>query len=224
MCPIPLFGLTGALLGGLSLRRIAASRGMLTGGAPAKVAVIIGLIVTAGQLFIFFGFAQAWTFNRKQLHPAMVRAIEAIELGDINTSPPIFTTQTSTQLTPERLEAVRTFLLNEAGSGMEVRINIRRQLNGFRTLFRWDSVRPGGTSGADESPGIPCTIHGDRADLLAWVFFDAHTMQPGNVLVTDVMVQLPDGAVLTLLPDGPAQILATTWLEWDVHNPEETSD
>ena len=216
MCPVPLFGLAGAVLGGISLRRISASGGTLTGGAPAKAAVILGTIATAGQLYLFFGAMQAWTFYRKQMQPAMVQAFEAIESGVVDSAPPVFGTAVLEELTPARLEAVRTVLSEQVGTGVAVRIGMREQVKSFQTLVRTRSVQPGTTMGSADSTAVPCTIHAGEAELFAWVFFDADMLQPGNVLVTDVLVQLADGSALTLLPAGPASELATSWLGWDV--------
>ncbi|MFG0258021.1 MAG: hypothetical protein ACF8GE_08985 [Phycisphaerales bacterium JB043] len=216
MCPIPALGLVGAILGALSLRRIGLSGGRLSGGGPAKAAVILGLIATSLQVFLLFGAAQSWTYYRRQMQPEMVRAIEAIGSPTLETNPPVWDTIVLERLTPERHDEVRALL---EGQRVRVRIGIGEMWRSFATLVRGSSVRPSGAGGPSAAQAVPCTIEIDEEEMFAWFFFDADALSNKQLRVSDVMFVMEDGRVTTLLPDGPANELASEWLGWVVEEP-----
>jgi hypothetical protein len=216
MCPVPMSGLCGALMGGIALRRIGASGGRLSGGGPAKVAVVLGVIVTAMQMFVLFGVAQSWTFYKKQMLPIMDEAVVALVSLEVHEDQELWSQGFLESVEVSRLSGVRDRLGLWEGAGARVRIGGGEMWRSFRTLFRSASVRAGGGGGVAAPQAVPFGLVVGDEEYFGWFFFDSVELENGLLLVEDVLIEIDDGTALTLLVDGAASELATGWLGWEL--------
>ena len=85
-----------------SIRRNA---GRLTGRGLAIAGIILGIIVTALQLFFLFGALQGWTFYTKQMAPPAERFFTASDAGDFSLARDELQPAAGAELTDERIAA-----------------------------------------------------------------------------------------------------------------------
>lgn len=82
LCCIPGVGAVGAVLGGISLARIAGSEGRLTGRALGFAALLLGLLGTMFWIAVGVGGRQVLVQYDRELSRPAAQAVRGIETGD----------------------------------------------------------------------------------------------------------------------------------------------
>lgn len=82
LCCIPGVGAIGAVLGGISLARIAGSQGQLTGRALGFAALVLGLLGSMFWIAVGVGGRQVIVQYDRQLSRPAAQAVQGVEAGD----------------------------------------------------------------------------------------------------------------------------------------------
>lgn len=226
-CCIPGVGLLAAMLGVLALGLIGQSRGRLSGRGPAVVGIILGLIGTVLWGAITVGVLQASTFYTKQMAPVAERALLAAAAGDMTALQAELTPDAGADLDPAHVRFFIETIEAEQGAIQSIETDFGTTIEAFERIYGNMQQPPQGGTVSSSSKGdfapVPVTLRCANGDVLAWPIFDADGFSGGQVLLVDIMVQMPDLKAVALRADGPAAGFAPAF-GWQVVTPESASD
>lgn len=209
---LPLLALASAVLGVLSLVAINRSDGLLVGGVPARIGLVLGLIATAVTGSFTFGALRTAFDVRERLAPVVDALIADMNAGDW--------TNAQTRLGEPVASAMGepgiawffdtlTSSFNAEPIGADAPLVILFQSRAELTRASDPTrVSPAPQNLNNEVPKpVRVTFAGGESGVL-FVFLDPDALAIQDVRVSDAMIVLPDNRVLTLQPDGPASLLA----------------
>ncbi|MEM8835833.1 MAG: hypothetical protein AAGD00_08435 [Planctomycetota bacterium] len=209
---LPLLALASAVCGVLALVAINRSDGLLVGGVPARIGLVLGLIATAVTGSFTFGALRTAYDVRERLAPV----VEAL-IADINADnwpgaeehlgEPVARAlgKTGVAWFFETLEA--SFQSETVGADAPLVILFRSRGELARASDPTQvSAAPQNLN--DEVPKPVRVTFASGASGVLFVFLDPAALASQQVRVSDAMIVLPDNRVLTLQPDGPASLLA----------------
>ncbi|MFG0275803.1 MAG: DUF4190 domain-containing protein [Phycisphaerales bacterium] len=226
-CCLPGVGLLAAMFGVLALGLIGQSQGRLSGRGPAAVGIILGLIGTVIWGAIGVGGLQAWTFYTKQMAPVAERAMLAAASGDLTALQAELTPDAAGDLDPAHVRFFIDTIESEQGAIQSIETDFSTTIEAFERIYGNMQQPPQGGAPGPGGQGsfapVPVTLRCANGDVLAWPIFDEDGFSGSQVLLVDIMVQMPDLKAVSLRADGPAAAFAPAF-GWQVVLPESTDE
>lgn len=220
---LPVIAFGGAVMGGLALRKIRRSGGMIGGRPLATIGLFVGLGSGVLQTaFLVSAMATVWPI-RTVLAPATGEFLMHLGSGQFDAARPRLDQAARTALDDKALKRFIQTLeqacgpFQSANFGLDVFIESRRRLQEAAAR----GVVPGAATPANVPKPVGLTFANTRA--VAYVFVDQQAIQRGTVLMTDILVLLPDGRAVALGSGGEAaqaaQALGIALIEGEAPTP-----
>lgn len=201
---MPLLGLAGLVTGFIALRRIRRSNGALRGHGFALVGVFVGLMSAVLQGSASLAAVGTWRSVQMALAPAVDQFIKDAAAGRRDPARRNLAESTNSAITDERFDLFFDDLRARAGepAGAAVTLDVFwRAASAIRSA-------PGATSTTIQQDKIspqPVELVCSNGSPLCYVFLDNDALKQGLVRIVDLLVILPGGESMTLLPAGPAK-------------------
>lgn len=206
-CCVPLAPMLGAAMGMAALVGISAARGRLAGRTAAIIGVVLGVILTAGQVAIGVGVYSAFkAYQQYGVERAQdfSRALEAPGAPGVRG----LLSQTA-PVTDEEIARLGGVVRSELGTLVGV---TRNPFEMAETFSNNPVFAQGGNSVTDlPQNAVPVSVEYSKGTAIFFVFFDGNPMDTGKAQPVDVMLILPDGRAMPLRGDGPASKLLRRW-------------
>lgn len=201
---LPVLAFGGAIMGGLALRMIRRSGGAIGGRPLATIGLFVGLASGVLQTaFLVSAMATIWPI-KTALAPATDVFLSNLGSGQFDVARPQLDMAARTGLDDTALKLFIQTLEQECGPyqyanfGIDIFVDSRRRLQ--------EAAERGAVPGAAIPTNTPKPVGLKFANTraIAYVFVDQDAIKRGTVLVSDMLVLLPDGRGVTLMSGGDA--------------------
>jgi hypothetical protein len=208
VCIVPGLAGLGALLGVAALVIISQSDGRVGGRGMAIAAIVIGLIMTIGQIGVAIGVRQAWGTAQTKLFAPMAAIVSDAEAKDLVKVQAAMTKPGAKRLTQAHVDAFADALKDEMGafkgspSGMIQLVMAYRDLGPIMQKFQ----------GGGSNDVIPIPVEFEKGIALLAVQVDGSAGNaPGTAVqvpIVNVKIVTPSGKAFLLYPGEAAEAKA----------------
>ena len=217
VCCIPGLSVIAMFLGLAAYLGISGSHGRVTGKGLAGAAMILGLIVTVIWGALFVGFGGALSMYQRNMMGNAASFITYANDNDIPNARALLAPSADGNLTDAEIAAFATALRAQIGDYQGPPQGLMSLVAEFAAAMggRADRIQP-----TTQVPFVPVPLTGDRGAAVALVCFDQTAFGASQSFeITDIVVLLDDGRVMTLRATGPGLNLAQDMGATPIHAP-----
>ena len=208
-CIIPGAPALGAVLGLAAILGINASRGRVTGKAPAVIALVLGLILTAFQVSLVAGAVAAFNAFVTHVTPKAEQIARALEQTDASGLRGVLSAPASESLGDADIDRLRAVIKSELGAFIGVPRGPLGLAEGLQSAPVFSKGTATGWSLPPNATPVPADF--SKGTAVFMVFFSENPFDKGKSDVIDLLLMLPSGEAAALRPDGPAERLRKAW-------------
>ncbi len=201
---MPLLGLTGLVTGFIALRRIRRSNGALRGHGFALVGIFVGLMSAVLQGSMSLAAVGKLRTVQVVLAPAVDQFIKDATAGKREPTRRQLAESTNSTLSNERLDLFFDELRARCGEPLGATAQLTVFLRAAAAVRSAPNARTTSIQQDKYAPD-PVELLCANDTPLCYVFLDNDALNQGLLRIIDLLVILPGGESLTLLPAGPAK-------------------
>ena len=204
---LPLLGLTGVLLGAVSILRKKAPGGRDYERGPAVGAIIVGLATAVLQGAFGIGILRTYIAVPKQIIPVVSSMVSEIQASNLDRARQALAEPVRAVVPAPRLQGFYEAIHDACGGDPTPSFTIGTIGRSRAALAR---ALAGVSSAPDNFYPKPVEMIGPGARIPLWVLLDDSALDRDQVKITDMLALLPGDRALVLLPDGRFAQLART--------------
>ncbi|MEO1128277.1 MAG: DUF4190 domain-containing protein [Planctomycetota bacterium] len=211
---LPLFGIAAIILGGIALAKTPGDGIRRTRG-PAGAGLILGIIATVLQGSAVAGALLRFFPVKNLIAPIVQEMAFDVEAGRTEEARDQLAEYVRSNVPPERIEAFFDVAAQAVGTFDRTEVTL------FGTFVRSSRAfrdAPGGTAPPPHITPFPVELVGDSGRTLLWIMLDDAALEKEQVLVTDMILLLPNDRCAVLLPEAQLAQLAAA-VGWQIVNP-----